>query len=238
MALLWTDGTWTSAEAVSGVQFSSIISGIAGVQVLTQDFEVLAASYSPLALSTAHATYTSYYLVGESNFRDLGGGIVRFTRTYAAVPSSYTEWETFNYSFVGITGEYGINVETITGRGRYAENVISKIVHEFFHCKSGETYATPGAVPVILPTYFCYVSIHYPIDWTAAATEPTSAEYIAAVTDAKTNGWSATVSSQTIDGTGAVTASTYGGLLVAEQSRLTRWQGNIWERVTRYVLAQ
>ena len=99
-------------------------------------------------------------------------------------------------------------------------------------------------------------------------TWPTSDQYNLMIADALANGWSATVSnviletSNTLSGgppptsghmagtvktgqlgtavldTGSGGNSTLGGQIPVEDSKIVRWQGNIWERITRYALAQ
>lgn len=66
-----------------------------------------AVSYSPLALSTtytAHGSYgvptsSSYFLVGEENFRSIGGGLLQWERVWATVPTSWWEYENFAYTY-------------------------------------------------------------------------------------------------------------------------------------------
>lgn len=85
-------------------------------------------------------------------------------------------------------------------------------------------------------------------------TWPTSEQYQAMIADALTNGWNATVTvvvlfatstlagvppnSGHMAGTVDTVHSTQGGLIPVERSRIDRWMGNIWQRATRYVLAE
>lgn len=75
--------------------------------VFRQEHMQTAASYSPLALSTtytAHGTYgvptsSSYFLVGEENFRNVGGGVLQWERVWARVPPQWYEYEDYAYTY-------------------------------------------------------------------------------------------------------------------------------------------
>jgi hypothetical protein len=86
-------------------------------------------------------------------------------------------------------------------------------------------------------------------------TYPTSEQYLAQIADAFTNGWNGTFTkiivfpTTTLAGgppytsghqAGVIdTANTVlGGIIPVEPSRLTRWNGNIFQRAVRYALAQ
>lgn len=63
------------------------------------------------------------------------------------------------------------------------------------------------------------------------------------VQDAKNNSWNATVTNQVWAMNGTLlqlntAATVWGGVIVAEDSRISRWMGNIFVRSTRYILAQ
>ncbi len=238
MAVLWTDGTWTAAYAISAPEFSSPIPGVSTAYVLTQDFMQLLANFTPLALNTAHPDYATFYLVSESPRIPMGGGVVKWTRTYAAVPATHDEFEKHAYNFIGAVGVFGFNVATVAGRERKVLSVNSRVSRDYFLIGAGQTYTTAGEIPVTRATQYCQGSIYIPADYTFDTTIPTTAEYQAAVAEACDDGWAASVTTQTIDATGAVTAHAFHGQLVAEDSGLARWMGNIWVRETRYVLAQ
>ncbi len=48
----------------------------------------------------------------------MGGGVVKWTRTYAAVPATHDEFEKHAYNFIGAVGVFGFNVATVAGRER------------------------------------------------------------------------------------------------------------------------
>lgn len=239
MSLLWTDGTWTAASAVGNPVMESPIPGDSAAYVLKQDFVIFLANWAALALDTAHGTYSDFKLAEEGPRQDQGGGVCRWTRTYAKVPATYDDWEMYSYNFIGAAGDFGVNVTTTTGRERKTFPVPCRVHKEFFRCAAGETYTTPGAIPVNKAFVYCFGSLWLQGDYLGPVdTVPTSTDYGSMITDAATNKWSASVATQTIASDGDVTMGTAGGQIVAEDSRIVRWLGNIWCRETRYVLAQ
>ena len=266
---------------------------------LTQQFVQYRTYFTPLALNTKHpdfsslnGTYTgpNFYLVAESERQDAGGGIVKWTRTYAIVPPSWDDWETYQYAFPGLAGYTlsgpGVNVP---GRSRVNELVSSRVRHDYFlvdpslGSDSYPVYATPGNIPKIWAMQYCaqfyYSGAWYGSSYLAVNTLSTSSPaslpsygtsaglavttsnyasnlgnsttmpcYEAMVVDANYNGWKSGITKIVILSgvTGAYTSpgaidmsnSVFGGQIPAEDSRLTRWQGNIYQRVCRYVLCQ
>jgi hypothetical protein len=101
---IYEDGDYTVALRVSLPVLSAPIPGVNAQYLLTEDWVQYEANYTPLALNTAHtdAAYTSFLLVSENGFRDLGNGVVRWTRQYAKIPDSHSEAVQVSYSFIGL----------------------------------------------------------------------------------------------------------------------------------------
>jgi len=65
--------------------------------------------FAALALNTVHPSggltpdYSTFRLVSEGDRRDMTGGVVRWPRQYAIVPDTYSDFETYPYSFIGST---------------------------------------------------------------------------------------------------------------------------------------
>ena len=264
---------------------------------LTQQWMQYRSYFVPQKLNTLHpdfssanGTYTgpNFYLVAESERQDMGGGVVRWTRTYAIVPPSWDDWETYQYSFIGLVGFTSGSV-AINGRNRVSRLVPSRLRHDYFlvdpslSSDSPPTYASPGNIPKVWAMQYCS-QIYYSGNWygsannavdtltagapqtlpsygTTAGQGYTSGTfsgglgsstvvpcYEAMCIDAALNGWGATITKIVINNgvTGAylapsavnMSSSVFGGQIPAEDSRIVRWQGNIWMRATRYVLAQ
>ena len=285
---LYNDQITTTPVACSLPQFASPIAATSKEYVFTQDFMCLRPTGGidlSTDLNTPHPSagmnpdYSSFVLVAESERRDMGGGMVRWTRTYARVPDSYSDFEPFSYPFIGTNTLSGVVVIT---RITTPWVVSTRLQHDFFLVGAGQTYTTAGAIPSILRMHYVQqltyggatyggVSMETPLlqpVGSATPTWPTSDQYNKMIADALANHWNATVSvvvlevDNTLAGgpppttghmagiiktaqlgtaildTGSGGNSTMGGQIPVEDSRLTRWAGNIWERITRFALAQ
>ena len=235
MSRLWTDGDWTTASHVGGPSYSSPLPGTTDPLILRQDCMILAASYSALAISTAHPTETTYKLVQETDRQDQGGGVVKWTRVYAKVPAAWTEYSELAYNFIGYMGVFGINVETATGRERFTKIVPMKICHDYWIANgtsqtdpiaggTGVTITTAGNIPRIQGTL--YTEAGYPTLLTDYLKD--SPPFVTASAPDRT-AYEAYIS------TDAATATSYS--IVVETSKLDRWMGEIWHRTTTYVKA-
>jgi len=226
MAAFKTDGTFTTATIHGAARKSFPISGDITAIVVEQDYQIAFSSFAALALNTAHPVETAAYLVSESDLQDLGGGIAQWTRTYAKKPATRSEYETFSYRFPGYLGAsappyaqyYG---EDPTGRDPLVKTVLSRIEYKYYRIfSSGGDYTTVAAAYAANGLAAQVYSINtndearvdYLFDGSPAASDPTLTAYQALVTA--------------------------GTEIVAEDSKLTRWMGNIYEISTRYVVAQ
>lgn len=259
----WTDGDHTIHKAVSLPVFSAPIPGVKAKYSFTQDFQCFLAAYVPVAIGTAHPSagktpdYSSYVLCEEGPHRDLTGGVIRFTRTYAVPPQSWDDWETYAYNIIGFVNPYYLTLL----RARRVENLNCRVRRDYFleigsagnltvtlqdatsYTLTGGKVVSAGKIAKAYATLYASgpaaaPNIAYITDFLEAYTCPTQAHYLSMVTDAATNSWDATVYAQSISPTGNLTDSNTGGQLTAEDSKLTRWLGPIWCRETRYVLAQ
>lgn len=225
MSAFYTDGDFTVASATGVSRISFPIDGDITAQIIEQDYIQLAANFAPLALSTPHPDIATAYLVGESPLEDLGGGVVRWTRTFATIPANRSDYESFTYRFPGILGDYNppYNQYWVTdpgdGRDPRTDTVTSRMAYEYFLCEVGQTYETADDIPIIEAQEYTLVGNNnavinyllaegvYPDDST-----PTKEDYLAAIA-AETE-------------------------IVAEDSAVSRYRGNIFQRVTRYVKAK
>lgn len=227
MSQLYIARDFTTAEAIDQPQFSEPFPGVAVAYVLQQTFMQLRANWVPLPLNTPHpdALLTDYLLVEEGALSDQSGGVVRWTRTYAKLPASYNEPAgNYNYNFIGFIGVWGIGVTAVTGRERFSRNVLAKTQRDFFlvdpntGSPTGPTYDDWVNIPQISALLYYYETPDLAVDYLGdspplvTATTPSATEYkdlIAA-----------------------------GAYIAAENSRLSRWKGNIYVRDTIYVRAQ
>lgn len=198
--------------------------------------------FPPIPGGQATVTLEQFYLVKEGALEDMGGGISKLKRTWATIPPTRNEVEQFSYNFIG----YG---EGESGRKRTLINVLSRLQYDYYIFD--DRGVIPGGIGVfpdgpilnastglypdglILPPQYYY--------------QDPAGVAVNQFTDSVTDG----------DGDDSPTATvpTYTTLLdtgiegytdwvrngyeiIAEGSTMNRWMGNIFERRTRFVLAQ
>jgi hypothetical protein len=235
-------------------RFSQPFNGDSGAYVLEQDwqFNNQSAAWAPTALNTAHPVFTSYYLVSEGPLSDLGGGEVKWTRTYAQVPSSRDDENTMNYEFIGYYGftfqAGGTAVAGPGGRFPFTASCSVRVHNDYFMIGAGGSYATAALIPLLYRLRY-YVPAG---SWVGSSFVPTTTN---PTTQALTGSpikvlWDSTSTipntSYAINLTPATvpSRSAYEALvaaqseIIAEDSQLTRWKGNIYQRATKYIVAQ
>ena len=144
--IAYVSGSFTVATACSLPEFSAPFPGINIVYLLTQEFMQYVNSYTALALDTPHPDFTDFLLVSEDKQRDMGGGIVRWTRTYAKFPQTYDQPSAFSYNFIGYFT--GGGTSAIYGRERFVSGVAARIQFDYFRLDlaTGNIYDALGAV--------------------------------------------------------------------------------------------
>lgn len=244
------DGDYTVASATSKAIFSNPIEALKDPYVLRQPFIQRASSFAPLALNTPHPVSTTFVLVNESERASAGGDLVSWTRTYAKIPASWSDWERHLYNFIGFMGDYvsegGQLVTAITGRDRRQKDVMSRIVHDYFlvDVATGTSagpgtlaapYDSPGSIPCPNALRYYYpTNVNLDIDFIAdsppltTASSPSRTTYNAWCANAIANLWTS----------GIAPGGANPAQIQAEDAMIARWMGNIWVRQTRYVLAQ
>jgi hypothetical protein len=210
--------------------------------VFTQEWMQFRENFTATALNTPHPSagmtpdYSTFFLVSEGPRQDVGGGVVKWQRTYAIVPASYDEFESYSYNFIGYSGlvqtAAGFSPgAVIAGRPRACRVVTCRVHNDYFKTGPGATFAVPKAIPTVgALRYYASDPVlgntvgvgttleSFETDFLADAAGPLPASV---PSKAIYTGWVAT-----------------GAEIVAEDSRLTRWMGNIFNRQTRYVVAQ
>ena len=255
----------TGYQAVGRPRFSQPFSGDNGAYVLQQDWQynTIATAWAPLALNTAHPVYTNYYLTGEGPLSDIGGSEVRWTRTYCQVPLARDDESTVSYAFIGFVGNVslvaGIPVGGPNGRLPFTATVPVRLHNDYFMIGTGGTYlkaddtsAGPYATAAAIPLNY---SLKYYIpagSWSGDVFTPTTLNpVIQALTGTPIKGiWDST---ETLPVTpyainlyppSVPTRTYYEGLMAAqseiiiEDSPVIRWKGNIYQRLTKYVIAR
>lgn len=102
-------------------------------------------------------------------------------------------------------------------RDSFNRSVTSQLEYEYFLCTTGQTYVTPDLIPIVLASSYEVAGDDLPRPpdgfYLDASTTPTKSTYVTAV------------------GTAAFS-------IVAEDSTLERYMGDIWQRTTRRVKPQ
>ena len=234
--------------------------------VLEQEFIVAQAYYIPLALNTPYYAgwamgwqgYTNtgypipplstFYLVEECALEDIGAGLSKIRRKFATIPLTRCEIEQYVYTFPGIAK----STIFTSIREPVTQNVMSRLQYDYFifddlgilglplfNAKDGRRLdSSTGLYPngIVIPAM----------------------RYFSKPADVYTNnGFFIGNTTESLIGTGSPTADslpdadsyiewsqgvgTSNGLpaeICIESSTFTRWMGNIWERKTRFCLAQ
>jgi hypothetical protein len=191
--------------------------------IIEQDFMVQAAVYTPMLLNTAYNPAWSLgwngpddlstcFLINEGRVEPIVSGIVKVRRTFANLPPSRNRYESFTFQFPGYTTNGG------TSRQSFSMTVNSRLQSDFFLLSNFN-----NALPPIIPQFlvFEFEDGNVIIDPPALAdpnmatssfgTTPPLASYVLAIGNQE---------------------------IVAETSHLNKWRGNIYERVTRFVVAR
>jgi hypothetical protein len=119
------DGNLTKPQAVSQRRFSTPFAGDNTQYVFEADFIQFADKFKPLALDTPDAPkYPAHYCVGESEPQPQCDNVVRWTRTYARIPSMRLDGESYSWTLPGIAveaiyGQVSINNSAVTTVGAY-----------------------------------------------------------------------------------------------------------------------
>ena len=209
MSAFTTDGTFITAAVQGGPNRILPFERDLTAFIEEQRYIIAKSSFARLALNTAHPSIASCYLVAETDPQNIGGGLVEWTRRYATIPATRNEYETYAYTFVEIIRATGGDGT----RGPFTKRVVSRVEYAYYMVGAGGSYATVGDIPLVdgfRPQQDIWGS---PIDveFLSQTTDPTSDAYLALVA-AETE-------------------------IAVEDSEVRAWMGNIYERVTRYVVA-
>jgi len=233
MSAFLTDGNWTLKWPLGKARYSYPIPGDVATYMIAQDYVQLRSSYSAAALNTTHyaamggASATdggatgdnAAYLIEISAHEDWGQGVTKWTEIYCKKPADRDEYESYAYNFIGYFGVFGLSVVTsVTGRDRFTETVTSRLAHKYYIPGIDGGITTAADIPIIASQTYIYGSTTNNVDFLAD-----DAPFADATTPSRTTyeGW--------VGG---------GSEIVAEQSIVRRWNGGIYERVTRYIKAK
>lgn len=132
MANVYEDGTWAVASKTGQRRWLKPFPESNANIIFEQDYFQSEAGRiaDNVLMGSANADDGSFYLVAESTPIDLGGGMIRFTRTWSQIPPARTDFESFAYTFPGMS---------------------AGVVHPLV-AVSGNTASTSGGVTTITTT--------------------------------------------------------------------------------------
>ena len=151
--------------------------------------------FTPLALDTPHPVHVNAYLVNETNPRPMGsGGLFKFTRYYATIPATRTEFQTTNFAFPAFKST---SASTSELRGTLTETCVAKVIYSYTLTND------PTNDLVFTPKFQPLDSSSNKVNFVASDTTPTKTAY-----ETK------------------VSAEEY---INSQQTKVSRWKGNIWQ---------
>ena len=102
MPLLWQDGDYTTPLPDGARRWLRPFDDNFSQVMFEQDYQQFEDSFSPLTLDTPNDDFSDAYLVREGELSALGGGVVKWTRTYARIPASRQVFEGYSWLIPGI----------------------------------------------------------------------------------------------------------------------------------------
>lgn len=180
--------------------------------------------FVPLPFGSAHPTLPGYILCKEGTPDHVGNGVGVWERIYCVLPDQWDDYRTHNYNFIGFmssTSDDPNDPDTLKARNRFTKCVMSRIHYNYYLVypgagNSGRHYSSVGRIPIITAqSYYFGSDPTLMVDFlndSPNATSPTLTAYKALIT-AKTE-------------------------IVAEDSSIDQFFGPIYQRITRYVVAQ
>lgn len=102
MPLLWQDGDYTTPLPDGARRWLRPFDDNFSQVMFQQDWQQFEDNFVPLTLDTPSDDFSDAYLVGESELSALGGGVVKWTRTYARIPASRQVFEGYSWLIPGI----------------------------------------------------------------------------------------------------------------------------------------
>lgn len=237
-----TDGNFDVAKSTGDRRWSAPLPDNK-LCMFEQTYMQLSRRFLPATLGTPDISFPDYFLVQESPTTDIGGGLCTWTRTYARVPDTRDEFETYVFKYPGYIGQTvtqnGVTISLTEGGGTQREpftvTVNSRLAYKYFAVGITRGITTPKDIPV-----YERFQVYQPVYSGASDIRGLVTEYLGATTNPTASTYYFNSQARTITATPNAFSpneisvkGTYE--LVAEDSNLKRWMGNIYERVTRYV---
>lgn len=177
-------------------------------RVITAQFMGLRSGYvRPADNAPKPGREPGFYFCNDSPLQDIGAGLVRFTRTWANVPTPWVFTESYSYTYPAQLGHRWSTTHVTT----------SQLAYSYYLTGLGAKLPTPGYIPC--PAAFNPI---YGLDdnsntftYLNAVSQPSLTQYLLAVSNDAAN------------------PSQYS--LLAEDGIVSNYQGNIWRLALRLI---
>lgn len=214
------DGDLTTPQPIGTPRISLPFSGKGDQSTLVyeQDFIQIASLFVPLSANSIHPTISNAYLVLESDLRPINlAGVAMWTRRYAVIPQTRNEGGSIAYQFPGLT-VIGSNA---TLRIPYTWTVSCRVQLDYYLVGPNGAYSSVIQLPVIERQRYYLPGMAGGIGTDVDTLVSAASEIPTTPTTETYQSW---ISS--------------GYEIVAEASIMSLWQGNIWQRATKYIIAR
>jgi len=171
------------------------------------------ANFSGSPVSTGSA-----YCIGDTEPQETEAGLVSFVRKWSNIPAARSDYSTISYPYPST--KFNTGFELIDNTPSRTINTSLRSYIEYFLCQAGQTYTTPAAIPLVARQRYILTagSEISDVDYVLSTifptyyTTPTAAQYAALVSA--------------------------GTEIIAEDSLVERYAGNIYVRTIKYVVAK
>ena len=133
-----------------------------------EDYVQRAEFFEPLPLDSPHPSIEDAWLVAESDPTTRSDGLFRWTRTFATIPATRTEWEmtTFNFPAYKTTAATASNL-----RENFTQSIVGKAVYSYV------LTTDPSTDLVIASMFVPRDADSNQVDFVASDTSPTMDDY-------------------------------------------------------------
>lgn len=138
-----------------------------------EDYVQRAEYFQPLALDTPHPDIPTAYLVTETNPTTRSDGLFRFTRTFATIPATRTEFEKSGFNFPAYKTD---TATTSFLRPNFTQGVVAQVVYSYVKTTD------PGTDLTITEQFHPLDSSANKVNFVASDSTPTRSVYAGYVT--------------------------------------------------------
>lgn len=212
---IYTSADWLTHREVKRRTITRPIDRDQDHLVITRTYRGPVTTYANVALNTVDSEFSNAYLVTNGPQVPVDGDEVEYTRIFSTVPANRSDYDSFGYTYPAfITGD-GVEV-----RQNVTFSPTRRVESTYYLVGPGETYEDPSEIPTV--TRQRYILTYYPAPLTPAYADVTF------VRNADAFG---VFTTPTLD---EYTDDSFTEL-VAEDSHLEQYAGNIWRRYVGYI---